>query len=232
MQVAAAGSSWLLLCDHAGNDVPQILDKLGLSAAELNDHIGIDIGIWPVTQAMAQALGAEAIGQRYSRLVIDCNRQPGTPTSISLVSDGRNVPGNAGMPYAAERVSEIFSPYHEAIAQRIAASRRAVCSMHSFTRELAGHRRDVDIGVIHGPDARAADAVFSALASSGLRVGRNKPYQIDFSGDYTLPAHAETAGLHYVEIEICQDLIGTANGQARLARLMTEALAAAQASLS
>lgn len=234
LRIPAAGSDWLLVCDHAGNAVPRQLRNLGLSADDLNDHIGIDIGIWQVTQAMAVVLGAEAIGQAYSRLVIDCNRRPGTPASIPGVSDGRNVPGNSGAPLGEARVREIFMPYHDAISASIAAypSRRMICSMHSFTRELAGQHRAVDIGVIYGRTAQLADAVIDGLATCGLRVGRNTPYQIDFHADYTLPIHAEATGLDYVEIEICQDLIDSRDGQAVLARIMTKALSSAQASLS
>lgn len=234
LRVLSAGADWLFVCDHAGNAVPRRLENLGLSAADLNDHIGIDIGIWPVTMAVAESLGAEVIGQAYSRLVIDCNRKPRTPASIPAASDGRTVPGNAGAPLAEERVLEIFAPYHDAISTSIAAypGRRQICSMHSFTRELAGVRRDVDIGVIHGPNVRLAEAVIGGLKSCGLNVDRNAPYRIDFDGDYTLPVHGEAAGLDYVEIEICQELIGTTDGQTKLAAIMASALQSAQASLS
>ena len=96
--------------------------------------------------------------------------------------------------------------------------------MHSFTRELAGMRRAVDIGVIYGPRSTLADVVFDRIAKSGLKVERNVPYQIDFAGDYTLPVHGEDRRLDYVEIEICQDLISDAAGQAELAKVMTSAL--------
>lgn len=228
------GSAWLLVCDHAGNEVPQRLGTLGLSTADLNDHIGLDIGIWPVTQQVADVLGAQVIGQRYSRLVIDCNRRPGSSMSIPEVSDGRQVPGNAGKPHQGQRVAEIFDPYHAAIEASLDAKPAGLlCSMHSFTRDLAGHRRDIDIGVIYGPRSRLADAVFSAMQDCGLRVGRNVPYQIDFAGDHTLPVHGEKRGLDYVEIEICQDLIGDMAGEGRLAQIMSHALASAgQASRS
>ena len=231
---ATSNSPWLLLCDHAANRVPQRLD-LGIAADALADHIGIDIGAWALTGIVAKHLRAEAIGQAYSRLVIDCNRQPGTPGSIPKVSDGRAVPGNAGATDAAERVAEIFEPYHRAIDAAIAArpAPPMVAAMHSFTRALSGQgRRTTDIGIIHGPRSRLADAVLAALAGCGLQVDRNAPYQIDFAGDYTLPVHAEPRGLDYVEIEVCQDLIGDAQGQQRLGNMLATAFAAAQSSLS
>lgn len=226
-----AGADWLLLCDHAGSAVPKALGRLGLPDAAFARHIAVDIGAWAVTGAMAAALGAAAIGQAYSRLVIDCNRRPGTPSSIAPRSDGQDIPGNVGRPWAEARVAEIFAPYHRAIAACLDRRAPLICAMHSFTRTLGDERRAVDIGVIHGPDAALADRVLAALGDCGLRVGRNTPYRIDFAGDYTLPVHAEARGLPYVEIEICQDLIGEAAGQSRLAAIMSAALArAAQAS--
>jgi predicted N-formylglutamate amidohydrolase len=227
---ARAASPWLLVVDHAGNAVPRSLRGLGVAPSDLADHIGIDIGIWPVSQRVAADLGAPAIGQAYSRLVIDCNRQPGTPTCIPTMSDGRDIPGNRNAD-APPRVAEIFLPYHAAIDAEL-ARQPLLCAMHSFTRVLGGRRRSVDIGVIHGPSSRLADAILQGLAGSGLDVQRNAPYQIDFNGDYTLPVHGEGRGLDYVEIEICQDLIKDAAGQTKLATLMSQALRQAQDSLS
>ena len=42
---AHATSPMLLIADHAGNLVPRSLQQLGLPQAELDRHIGIDIGI-------------------------------------------------------------------------------------------------------------------------------------------------------------------------------------------
>ncbi len=223
-------SRWLLTADHAGNAVPEALDALGVAPHDLADHIGLDIGIWGVTQRVATQLDAIAVGQAFSRLVIDCNRRPGTATSMPAVSDGRDIPGNVGA-QAEQRIAEIFEPYHLAIAERLRPG-TLLAAMHSFTRVMGGARRVVDIGVIHGPRPRLADGVLAALAGCGLRVERNEPYRIDFAGDYTIPVHAEALGLDYVEIEICQDLIGDEAGQRRIADMVSKALAAAQLSLS
>ena len=225
-------SPLLLACDHAGNCVPRRLGAMGLAEDDLEDHIGIDIGIYATSSWMAHHLDAPLIGQAYSRLVVDCNRRPGTPTSMAEVSDGRRVPGNEDLSATDRqaRITEIFEPYHAALAGLI-SERRAflghppiLCAMHSFTRVYGGVTRDWDIGVIHGPDAGIADRLLAALAGAeGLRVGRNVPYTIDFAGDYTIPHHAEATGLPYVEIEICQDRISTCRQQRRMAALLADA---------
>jgi N-formylglutamate amidohydrolase len=69
-------SDFLLTADHAGRVIPRRLGTLGLPDSELARHIAWDIGIADVTERLAEALGATAVLQSYSRLVIDCNRQP------------------------------------------------------------------------------------------------------------------------------------------------------------
>ena len=233
---ANATSRILLACDHAGNRVPRVLDNLGISDTERARHIGWDIGAAGVTTALAGLLDATAILQTYSRLVIDCNRRPGHPTSVAPVSDGTRIPGNQGAPppWLAARIDEVFNPYHAAIAAEIDArlARDAppiVIAVHSFTPIMAGEARIWQAGVLHNHDNRLALALLSLLRAEGLTVGDNEPYALSDDSDYTIPVHAERRGLLNLELEIRQDLIDTPQGQknwaARLARLLPEALA-------
>ena len=83
----AAPSPFLLTADHAGRQIPAALGCLGLNEADLARHIAWDIGIGAVTAALADLLGAPAILQTYSRLVIDCNRRPDVASAFPLVSE-------------------------------------------------------------------------------------------------------------------------------------------------
>src|SRR5262249_46999602 len=60
-----------------------------------------------------------------------------------------------------------------------------------------------------------------------LVVGDNEPYHITDETDYGIPVHGERRGIPHVELEIRQDLIADARGQAawaeRLCRLLPEA---------
>ena len=69
-------SPFLLTCDHYGRLIPQVLGDLGLPESELVRHIAWDIGIAGVAEMLSKHLDAHLIVQRYSRLVIDCNRPP------------------------------------------------------------------------------------------------------------------------------------------------------------
>src|SRR5207248_8275344 len=90
-------SDFLLTADHAGRAIPRRLGMLGLPHSELVRHIAWDIGIAGVTDRMAETLDAAAVLQSYSRLVIDCNRQPGLDSSIPVLSEMTAIPGNEGL---------------------------------------------------------------------------------------------------------------------------------------
>src|ERR1700753_4211881 len=83
---AAGRSTLLLTSDHYGRLLPKKLANLGVSESELARHIAWDIGIAGVAERLADHLDAHLIAQRYSRLVIDCNRPPAAPSSIPRIS--------------------------------------------------------------------------------------------------------------------------------------------------
>jgi predicted N-formylglutamate amidohydrolase len=90
-------SPLLIVADHAGKHFPRRLGQLGLSNAECERHIAWDIGVGAVCCLIGKALNAVVVRQNYSRLVIDCNRTPGSGTSILDLSELTRVPGNIGL---------------------------------------------------------------------------------------------------------------------------------------
>ena len=225
-------SDFLLTADHAGRAIPRHLGTLGLPESELLRHIAWDVGIAGVTRELSQALDATAVLQSYSRLVIDCNREPGWASSIPEISELTPIPGNQSIPPAEReaRRREIFLPYHQEIAElldrrRAAGRHTLLIAMHSFTPVFKGERRRIEIGVLYNRDSRLAHIMLDLLRAEGdLAVGDNAPYAITDQSDYTVPTHGERRQLPHVEIEIRQDLIGDEPGQAawasRLARLL------------
>ena len=231
-----AGSSvFFLTCDHAGRAFPRRLGSLGLPEQETRRHIAWDIGIGAVGRELSRRLDAAVILQTYSRLVIDCNRDPNVPSSIPEISELTEIPGNRGLGEAARsaRADAIFHPYHNAIAsaldRRAAAGRTsALAALHSFTPVFKGVSRPWHVAVLFNRDPRLAHALAELLrAEGGLIVGENEPYRVTDLTDYTVPVHGERRGLPHVEIEIRQDLITELAGQMewaqRLARLLPAA---------
>ena len=96
-QNADGRSPFLFTSDHYGRLIPKPLGDLGLPESELTRHIAWDIGIAGVAERLSKELGAHLIAQRYSRLVIDCNRPPRAASSIPLLSEATTVPGNEGL---------------------------------------------------------------------------------------------------------------------------------------
>ena len=230
---AAGASPYLLTCDHYGRLIPRALSDLGVSESERQRHIGWDIGIGAVSTQLADALDAHMIAQRYSRLVIDCNRPLHVPSSIPLISEATHIPGNAGLTAEArlERRQAIFDPYHQRIAgiieARIARGQPTILlAMHSFTPVYAGITRPWHIGTLYEHDTRLPFLLLKALrAETGLVVGDNEPYAVREGSDYTIPVHGAARGLIHTGIEIRQDLITEEAGQRewadRLARIFT-----------
>lgn len=83
--------------DHGGQRIPTQLGDLGLPAGEIDRHIGWDIGSLATAQLLSQYLDATLIHQRYSRLVIDCNRTPGIASSIPEISEHTRIVRNIGV---------------------------------------------------------------------------------------------------------------------------------------
>src|SRR5258706_10415810 len=133
-------SPFLLTCDHYGRLIPRVLGDLGLPESELVRHIAWDIGIAGVAEMLSKHLDAHLIVQRYSRLVIDCNRPPHAASSIPLISEATTVPGNEGITREAAGLPRagIFDPYHLRIDEIIDARRHnnmptIMATLHTFT---------------------------------------------------------------------------------------------------
>jgi predicted N-formylglutamate amidohydrolase len=229
------GSRFVITCDHAGHRLPRALGSLGLGREDLQRHIAWDIGARGVAMRLGAELDAFVACQRYSRLVIDCNRDPAVSSSIPEISETTPIPGNLGLSaeQRAVRRQAVFDPYHARIRalldERQAAARRIVfVAMHSFTPVFKGESRAMQVGVLYNRDARLADIMLELLRAEGdLTVGDNAPYAVSDVTDYTVPVHAERRGLPHVEIEIRQDLIADVAGQAAWAARFERLLPAA-----
>jgi predicted N-formylglutamate amidohydrolase len=225
-------SNFVIVVDHASRRIPRRLADLGLPASELQRHIAWDIGALGVARRMAAALDAPLVAQNYSRLVIDCNRDPKVAGSIPRLSESIEIPGNIGLSDAevAARRAEIFHPYHDQVRalldERLAAARPTILvAQHSMTDIYKGVRRDMHAAVLYNRDRRFAGLVLDTLRREvDLVVADNEPYFVSDDTDYTIPRHGEARGLPHVEIEIRQDLVSDDAGQALWARRISRAL--------
>jgi len=225
-------SPFIIVVDHAGARIPRRLKNLGLPAAQLKRHIAWDIGALGVARRVAAAIDAPLVAQNYSRLVIDCNRDPQVASSIPHISETSEIPGNVNLSSTdvAARRAEIFDPYHlrirEFIDERLAANRPTiVVAQHTMTDIYNGVRREMHAAVLYNRDRRFAGLVLNMLRREAhLNVADNEPYFVSDETDYTIPHHAEARSLPHVEIEIRQDLVTDDAGQVEWAARIAQAL--------
>ncbi|MET1756574.1 N-formylglutamate amidohydrolase [Novosphingobium sp. RD2P27] len=218
----------LVVADHASNRVPEGID-LGIAPELLNEHIAIDIGVAGVAERMVRP-GIAAYLAHVSRLVCDFNRDCDAPGILPETSDGYAIPGNALCRQGrTERITQYFEPYHTGLASLLDRTPQAlILSLHSFTPKLASdpaQLRPWQVGVLYNEDDRAARLAIPLLAAEGLTVGDQQPYSGKLL-NATMNRHAEAEGRPYLGIEVRQDQIRGAEGQAlwaeRLARIANE----------
>jgi predicted N-formylglutamate amidohydrolase len=231
------GSPYVLICDHASRRLPSRLGRLGLTDEMLETHIAWDIGAAGVARRLADALDAFLIMTNYSRLAIDCNRPPGSADSIIARSERTEVPGNRDVSRdeMEARANALFHPYHDRLraeldARRVQGRQAVLLAVHSFTPVYHGVERPWHAGLLYGRDARLGRVLLELMrAERGLNIGDNEPYAVSDRTDYAIPEHGERRGILHAGLEIRQDLIADADGQAawatRLAPLLERALA-------
>tara|TARA_R110000824_G_scaffold390760_3_gene587529 strand:+ start:11157 stop:11945 length:789 start_codon:yes stop_codon:yes gene_type:complete len=236
-ETAEVASGYLVICDHASNALPEGYGTLGLAEEEFTRHIAYDIGAAEVAKGLAKALSCRAVLARYSRLLIDLNRGADDPTLVMKLSDGAIIPANRDVDAFQDvaefeqRMDDFHAPYHAAIASELSKAQAAgvvpcILSIHSFTPYWRGRAREWHGGILWDKDDRLPKPLLEALRKEpGLIIGDNEPYTGALKND-CLYKHGTLNGLPHVLIEIRQDLIDNAQGQAewveRLARLVGE----------
>lgn len=222
-------SDILLICEHAGREIPSSLGDLGIPRSEMDRHIAYDIGARDLACRLSEQLDAMLIAQRYSRLVIDCNRPVHAPDSVPPVSDGTVIPANSGLSDGekALRAAEIFQPYDEALRDAIDVRKpKAIFAIHSFTPVMQGVARPWDIGFLFRKDEMTSRALenYFHRAAPDLKVGMQQPYQISDASDWFVPMHGESNGIAHSLIEVRNDHLSHPAGIARFADLLAGAI--------
>jgi predicted N-formylglutamate amidohydrolase len=198
-------------------------------------HIAWDLGAEATARQAAKQLGAPLVVQRYSRLVIDCNRPRHAPELTPAASDGTEILFNSMIDEAGieARWQAIHAPFHRAVAGLLddrAARPTALVAIHSFTPRLrGGAARPWHVGLLARADMALAEALAAALERRvpDALVTFNQPYRIEDDSDYTIPVHGEARGLPHVLVEIRNDLICEPEGVTRWGSLLARSIAEA-----
>lgn len=230
-------SPFVLTCEHAGRAIPELLGDLGVAGPDMDRHIAWDVGAEGLSRRLSVLLDAPLVLQRFSRLVVDCNRPFEASDLIPEISDGTSVPANVKLTEIErkQRYDEIHQPFHRALARLL--DRRAaqavpsiLVAIHSFTPQLrAGPQRPWHLGVLSNRDRSFAERFLTTFQARNphMTAAHNEPYFVDDITDYTIPVHGEARGLPHLLLEIRNDLLGDDESQRRWAALVAETLVAA-----
>lgn len=218
----------VLVCEHASRFIPAALNGLELDDVAARSHAAWDIGALDLAIELMGALDAPLVHARVSRLVYDCNRPPERWDSMPQVSEVFDVPGNRNLSEAqrAGRVREIYKPFRDLLSETLDSCTEppTLITLHSFTPVYKGKRRDVELGILHDRDDRAARVMLKNTGGSGLKTALNEPYAAVDGVTHTLREHGVRRGIPNVMIEVRNDLIDTPAGVNRLAGILTPVL--------
>lgn len=205
----------VISCEHGGNHVPPEYALLfAKHAALLDSHRGCDAGALYMARHLSRMLHVPLHASETTRLLVDLNRSPDTPTLFSEIT--RKLPANV----RNEILERHYRPYRDEVENAVATairegSRVLHISSHSFTPVLDGKVRETEIGLLYDPDRRPERSICDAWleelqqALPDRRVRRNYPYRGTSDGltAFLRMRHAEDvyAG---IELEINQKLVG------------------------
>lgn len=178
----------LLSCEHAGHDVPSVLDgklsELFVNAGVvLTSHRGWDPGAQDAAQYLSARWHAPLFSTSTSRLVCDTNRSLRHPSLWSEFTQDLN--------HRDKKVilESCYFPHRDAINTAIHASIEKGLTVlhlaiHSFTPLWNGAVRNMDIGLLYDPK-RPYEKLLAKMwqtelsqtpQNPSLRIRRNAPY--------------------------------------------------------
>jgi len=206
---------YLVICDHASNNIPLGYQNLGISKKDLESHRAFDIGASDVAIELSKLLDCNLVMANFSRLLIDPNRGKDDPTLIPKLSEGKIIKGNIKISRYEndiernKRILQFYLPYHKQISKFIKKSLDygkipKILSIHSFTPIWKGKKREIEVGVLWDKDDRLSKIFLNSLKN--IKLGDNKPYSGRLKND-TLYKHATSQGIPHVLIELRQDLL-------------------------
>ncbi len=174
--------AFLISCEHAVNTVPPDYAALFPDPALLNSHRGWDPGALDAARSWAATLDAPLFTASATRLLCDCNRSPSNPSVWSSATRALSRPEKTAI------LAVWHTPHREAIRECVAHMLKDFAfvihlAAHSFTPELDGKVRKMDIGLLYDPSRRTEKTLASAWRKElrqtlpRVRVQLNAPYR-------------------------------------------------------
>ena len=211
----------LFCCDHASNLIPNQYKKLNIDDSILKSHIAYDIGAKKLTKKLTTTFNTNAILGRYSRLLIDLNRDKNHINCITNESDGIKIQRNQNLskPEKLYRIKKFYKTYHEELnitlkkMDNFFSCKTALICIHSFTPSLQNKiKRPWEIGLLFRDDKRLYKPILKYLSeNTKYKIGKNKPYSGYEDVNYTMTYHGELEERPFISIEIRNDIFESKN---------------------
>ena len=199
---------WLLTCEHGGNHVPARWRYLFRGAESvLESHRGWDRGSLDVFRALEAEIADAAFPAQLTRLLVDLNRSVGHRHLFSAYTRTLTTAEKQQI------LDQHYLPWRKAVEDRVNDWRKAEhtvlhVSVHSFTPELDGHRRNADIGLLYDPGrplerklSRDWRQLLTELAPD-IRVRMNYPYRGTADGFTRRLRTVHPTGYAGIELEL------------------------------
>jgi predicted N-formylglutamate amidohydrolase len=204
----------LITCEHAGQSVPESLNKLGMEDEDFNQHYAYDPGVKEASYLLSEMLDAPAILGHYSRKVVDLGRRK-NETAFPTIGEGKIIHGNQNLSEEDKeaRFKAIYDPYHDKIQELLDHHFLAkgvipmVISVHSFTPVFHGQHRPWEISCLWVQDERLPRLIMDGLKAKGYVVGDNEPYNMKIVRGTVIDRYADTRKLPNVMVEFRNDLV-------------------------
>jgi predicted N-formylglutamate amidohydrolase len=227
-RVTGAGHALVALtCEHASERLPQGYALEPADAHLTGTHWAFDLGARELTLELASALVAPAVLSRFSRLLVDLNREEHHPDLFRRQAEGREVALNRALSDGerTHRITTYYRPFHAEVDVMLAeSSAPLLLSIHSFTPLYEGQVRDVQLAVLFNHEQARAQALGEALRAHGFDVRYNEPWSGQAGLIYSAESHAERLGRVALELEVRQDLACDVAYRSRLVRALAQSL--------
>ena len=215
----------VLSCEHASPRLPEPYRWHADDGWLAGTHWAYDLGARAFTLELARALSANAVLSRFTRLLVDPNRELGRADMFRERADGKPVQLNAELDdtQRAARIERYYQPFHAALDQAIARSGAPLLlSIHSFTPTYEGVVRDVEIGVLFNRDDEPGRDMLAALSAQLPNVRENEPWSGKQGLIYSAESHAERFDKIALELEVRQDRLENRDYRAQLVPVVAD----------
>jgi predicted N-formylglutamate amidohydrolase len=218
----------LISCEHASPRLPEPWRWPSGDLRLAETHWTYDIGAAELSRELCAALGASGVLSRFSRLLVDPNRDLTADDLFRRDADGEPVFLNQdiGADERDRRIRGYWEPYHSALDQELARSQAPVLlAIHTFTPVYAGQARAVEVGVLFDdPEEREAELLCQVIQRHGFDTRLNEPYSGRGGMMYAANRHARAHARLALELELRQDLAVSEATRSRLISAIRSAL--------